>query len=117
MRIKNTLILIFVLYVSTSCRNGVNITIENKCDFLLDSLFIQTDFNSKKIGRTEIDQSYKFFVNFKDAKHKGDGIFILNLFSQGKVRSQQFGYFSNGIPPSYDFDIKIYNDSIKIGTY
>ena len=53
-------------------------------------------------------------MNFKNSKHKGDGIFILQMFENDKVKSQQFGYYSNGIPPSDDFIIKIYNDTIII---
>ena len=114
MKTKYLLLFLFTSMLG-SCRFGTNIILENRSNTDIDSLFIHTDFNKIKLNKIEKNKSHSLFVNFNNSKHKGDGIFVLQIFENGKVKkTQQFGYFSNGIPPSHDFIIKIYNDTIQI---
>lgn len=114
--IKAKYLMLLILFISLcmSCRHGVNIILENKSDTVFDSILIQTDFNKMKLKKIKKNESHTLFVNFKNSKHKGDGVFILQMFDNGQVKNQQFGYFSNGIPPSDNFIIEIYNDTIII---
>lgn len=41
-----------------------------------------------------------------------DGSYQAKVFKNGKMKSQPFGYYTNGGALSKSIDIKIYNDSI-----
>ncbi len=112
---KTKYLLIIFISVCFSCRNGVNIVLENKSDTVIDSVLIGTGFNKIKLEKIEKNKLHEFFVDFRNYKHGKEGIFNVIIFNNGEVKNvQQFGYYSHGIPPSYDFIIRIETDTILI---
>jgi len=103
------------MIVCFSCRNGVTILLENKSDDVIDSVLIHTGFNKIKLEKITKNELHEFFVDFRNIKHGKDGVFYLSVFDNGEIKnSQQFGYYSFGIPPSHDFNIIIETDTILI---
>ncbi|MBN4047101.1 hypothetical protein JYU05_00990 [bacterium AH-315-P13] len=112
---KPKYLLIIFMSVCFSCRNGVNIVLENKSDTVIDSVLIHTGFNKIKLEKIRKNELHKFFVDFRNHKHGKEGVFSVIIFNNGKIKNHQgFGYYSYGIPPSYDFNIRIETDTILI---
>lgn len=112
---KAKYLLIIIISVCFSCRNGVNIVLENKSDTVIDSVLIHTGFNKIKLEKIRKNELNEFFVDFRNFKHGKEGIFDVRVFNNGEIKNfQQFGYYSHGIPPDFDFNIKIETDTILI---
>ncbi|MCG8762304.1 hypothetical protein G1K46_06050 [Tenacibaculum finnmarkense] len=109
---KFLITIIIILIVFISCEYGVNIKINNDTSQKIDSVYITNYFKTIKIREFKTNKNYKFFIDFKNNKHKGDGVFILSLFKDNVKKHYQFGYFSNGIPPNEDINVIIKKDTI-----
>jgi len=109
------IILIILLSISiNSCKNGVAIIVDNNSNELIDSLIISNDFFKVKHLSLKKNQRFKTFADFNLNNNKNDGIFNLTFYSNKKTQRFNFGYYSNGTPPSKDLIIKVLNDSIYV---
>lgn len=104
----------FQLLLLFSCDYGTNLTITNNSDNPIDSIIVATDFNSLALKELKSMETKTVFLDFKNNHHQGDGIIRLVVYKNRKIKSSQFGYYSNGVPPDDDFVIKILNDTILI---
>jgi len=116
MKTKHFIILIILSISITSCKYGVNITVENNSHELIDSLIIRNDFFKVKHLSLKKNQRFKTFVDFRlDSNKNNDGVFNLTFYSNQNTHIyNNFGYYSNGTPPSQDLIIKVQNDSIFV---
>ncbi len=96
-----------------SCSYGVDFQIENHSSEPIKDLSITT-FNTVYIDSIGLKETKTIFLDFKSDKKHTDGGFRIKYEIDTVKYLRSFGYYSNGIPPSHDFNIKIYNDSIKI---
>ena len=108
--------LLGLILLLSSCEYGTSVTITNNTAAIIDSIIVSTGFYSDKLENIGEQNSKTIFLNFQGNTQKGDGIISLEIFKNGKIRSSQFGYFSNGIPPDDEFFVEIFNDTIIIRT-
>ncbi len=96
-----------------SCSYGVDFQIENHSSKPIKDLSIAA-FNTVYIDSIGLNETKIIFLDFKSDRKYTDGGFRIKYNIDTIKYLRGFGYYSNGIPPSHNFIIKIYNDSIKI---
>ncbi len=98
------------------CQNGryVHFNIKNETKLILDSLKIKSSggseiksisLNSGKCKKLKLDMSHI-------PKH--DGNYSIEFLSKGSQTIERFGYYTNGSPICFVYDLSIHHDTILI---
>ncbi|TYB78799.1 hypothetical protein [Bizionia myxarmorum] len=111
---KNSLFILFIFALITSCSYGVDFEIQNNTNTQIDSLTITNGFNTVKIFDLKPQEIYKTFLDFKEYNPKQDGSFGVHVYSENSVRAELFGYYSNGIPLTKSYKLEIKKDTILV---
>ena len=89
--------------------------VENKSEKKIDSIIISNGYDKVKIESLNKNKLKKVYLKFIKEKPKSDGSFFIDVFPNN-VR-KDFGYYTNGIIPSYSYNISLEKDSIIIKEY
>ena len=113
---KKLIILTLFLSFFFSCDNkGMLFELENKSQKKIDSIIISNGYDEIKIKNLYKNKTRKVYLKFVKQKPKSDGSFFIKVFPNNLRKN--FGYYSNGIVPSYSYNIFLKNDSISIEEY
>ena len=111
------LIAMILLLSLNSCylikENGIQFTIENKSDFLIENVKFSTSekLTIMEFDKIEPNQSVADFLSMKNNKH--DGSYTLEFTrSNGIKESRGFGYYTNGGALDRWVEFEIQNDTI-----
>jgi hypothetical protein len=113
---KKVIILAFFLSLFFSCdKKGMLFELENKSQKKIDSIIISNGYDELKIKNLHKNKTRKVYLKFVKHKPKSDGSFFIKVFPNNLRKN--FGYYSNGIVPSYSYNIFLEDDSITIEEY
>jgi hypothetical protein len=113
---KTVIVLAFFLSFFISCDNkGMLFELENKSQKKIDSIIISNGYDEVKIKSLYKNKPKKVYLKFVKEKPKSDGSFFIEVFPSNLRKN--FGYYSNGITPSYSYNIFLEEDSITIKEY
>jgi hypothetical protein len=105
--------------VFVSClQQSPKIVIKNKTTVTFDSIRVHT---TPDIPTIFYDVSPKTVVKgkiFFDTKNTADGAYMIEIYNSGKnLKTQNFGYYTNGAPTNRKIEIEIFTDTIYFHYY
>ena len=106
-------LIVLTLFSCNYLKQGIEVKIDNDSNETITDIVFTTSENLETIEFESIDtnKSVKGFLSMKE--NKVDGTYLIKLTRKnGKIESQEIGYYSNGIPLEEIIEIKITNDSI-----
>lgn len=114
---KNSKVIIFILLVSlTSCNSSVTVDFKiiNETSSNLDSLYIEPNQKKQeKIIAIEPNGEVNYQIDMSHVQ-KTDGSYQIFYKMNNEQKFRDFGYYTNGHPSGYPFELKIKNDTIII---
>lgn len=91
---------------------SIGIIIKNNSDTIIDSVIVSNGIDKVNFSNIKPKQTIKDKMYFSNAV-KSDGGYRAEVYQNGKMIEQGFGYYTNGSPLSDQLEILILNDTIK----
>jgi hypothetical protein len=112
---KLTFYLLFILLLSCTSNNGVNICLKNSSEFPISEIEIMTSDTLAKIEIQKLNKSEVIseFLNMNNVK-KIDGDYFIEYKLKDSVYKRKFGYYTNGYPLESEISITIKQNIILV---
>ncbi len=110
------ILLIFFSFIFLACRNKntVYVNIKNETELILDSLTLRASGGAKILGNSLNPGKCKTLKLSMSSVPKQDGNYSIEFLIGGNKTIEHFGYYTNGYPISFVYDLNIQNDTILI---